>query len=152
MFPYLFIVYLFTYFIVKHHFSPQVHRLFRTCICILYFLSHFHTCTRRDDSKQTSDKEEPSICLTRNLLPSFSVLDYAWVVVVVVVRYRVTIRMWPIIITRAHDWSPGHGARSCDTRDKISVIMIHPVHYCTHMWWWSVGWLKNFPSYNSLIS
>ena len=37
----------------------------------LYFLSHLHTCGRRDESKQTSDKEEPSICLTRNLLQVF---------------------------------------------------------------------------------
>ena len=148
MFPYLFIVYLFTYFIVKHHFSPQVHRLFRTCICILYFLSHFHTCTRRDDSKQTSDKEEPSICLTRNLLQVF----LSWTM--------------PGGGADGTGWQSGCDPSSPEhttgqqamvqgrvTQEIRSVSLWFTLYITVHMWWWwSVGWLKNFPSYNSLIS
>ena len=65
------LIYSFYMFYCKTSSSLQVYRLIRSSICILYFLSHFHTCARRDDSKQTSDKEEPSICLTRNLLQVF---------------------------------------------------------------------------------
>ena len=149
MFPYLFIV--FTYFIAKHH--PAYKSTDSSGLLYVFCTSWVTFTPVRVVTIVNKHRTKKNQVFVLHGTYSKFFCPGPCLVVVVVVRYRVTIRMWPII-TRTYYWSAGHGARSCDTRDKISVIMIHPVHYCTHVWWWwwSVGWLKNFPSYNSLIS